>query len=157
MLVGEFVALLTNEALPVTAPLACGANRMLTDRFAPAAMVNGKVSPVTLKPAPVVLAEKTVTLELAVFVSVAVSVAVVPTGTVPKARLGGAALSRKVGGGVAVPESPMGDRVFAALLTSARLPLKAPAACGANWMVTLPFCPGGKVNGSVVAVTLKTA
>ena len=37
-----------------------------------------------------------------------------------------------VGAAVAVPETGIAAKVFEALLTSARLPLKVPAACGAN-------------------------
>ena len=127
-MVGEFVALLVKDAVPVTAPLVWGANRMLTERLAPAAIVNGKVSPVRLNPAPVVLAEKTVTLELPVFDKVAVCVAVLPISTLPKARLVGETLSKNVGGAVAVPESGTAGRVFEALLTSDRDPVKVPAA-----------------------------
>ncbi len=101
---------------------------MLTERLAPAAMVKGKVSPVTLNPAPDVVTEKTVTLEFPVLFSVAVMVAVLLTSTLPNERLAGEALSRNVGGGVAVPESGIGASVFAALLTRVKLPLKVPAA-----------------------------
>jgi len=154
---GELVALLVKDAVPVTAPAAWGANPMLTARLAPAAMVNGNVSPVTLNPAPVVLAEKTVTLELPVLVKVPVSVAVLPTSTLPNERLVGDTLSRKVGGADAVPESAMAGKLLEALLTSDTLPLNVPAARGANWMVTVADCPAARVKGSVVAVRLKTA
>jgi hypothetical protein len=89
IVVGEFVALLVKDATPDTAPLTCGANRMVTERLAPAAIENGKVTPVTLNPAPVVLAEKTVTLELPVLDKVAVCVTALPTSTLPKERLVG--------------------------------------------------------------------
>jgi hypothetical protein len=130
--VGEFVALLAKEADPVTAPLDVGANLTLTAWFAPAVMVKGKVRPVTLNPAPVVVTENTVTLELPVLVRVADCVAELPTSTLPNARLVGDALSRNVGGGEAVPEIVIGAKVFAALLTRVRLPLNVPAASGAN-------------------------
>ena len=136
--VGEFVALLAKEADPVIAPEEVGANLTLTVRFAPAAMVKGKVTPVTLNPAPVVVTENTVTLELPVFVRVADCVAELPTSTLPKEMLLGDALSRNVGGALAVPLRAIGAKVFAALLTKARLPLNVPAASGANWMVTVP-------------------
>jgi hypothetical protein len=154
--VGEFVALLVNEAVPVTAPPDEGANRMLTERFAPAAIVKGKVRPVTLKPAPAVVTENTVTAELPVLVRVADCVAELPTSTLPNERLVGDALSRKVGGGVAVPESEMGAKVFAALLARTRLPLNVPAASGANWMVTVPDWPAFRLKGRAVDTTLKT-
>ena len=101
---------------------------MLTARFAPAAMAKGNVSPLTLNPAPVVLAEKTVTLELPVFDKVLVSVALLPTRTLPNARLVGDALSKNVGGADAVPASGMVGKLLEALLTSERLPLNVPAA-----------------------------
>ena len=105
---------------------------MLTARFAPAAMVNGNVNPVTLNPAPVVLAEKTVTLEFPVLDRVAPRVALLPTSTLPKERLVGDTLRRNVGGAEAVPESGIAGKLLAALLTSDRLPLNVPAARGAN-------------------------
>lgn len=152
--VGEFVALLAKDADPVTVPAVVGANVTLTARFAPAAMVKGKVRPVTLNPAPVVVTEKTVTLELPVLLRVADCVAELPTSTLPNERLVGDAVSTNVGGAVAVPESGIEANVFAALLTKARLPLNVPAASGANWMVMLPDCPAFKLNGNAGAVTV---
>ena len=66
------------------------------------------------------------------FDKVAVFVEVLPTSTFPNKRLVGDTLSKAVGVVVAVPETGMAAKVFEALLTSARLPLKVPAACGAN-------------------------
>lgn len=130
---------------------------MLTDRFAPAAMVKGKVNPVTANPGPVILAEKTVTPELPVFDRTTAFVAGLPTSTLPNEMLAGDALNRRVGGGVAVPESGMAGKAFEALLISVRLPVNVPAACGANWIVTVPDWAGPNVNGNVVAMTLKVA
>ena len=105
---------------------------MLTDFVAPAAIPNGKVGPVTPNAAPVVLAEKTVTLELPVFDRVAVWVAVFPVSTLPNDRLVGETLSRNVGAAVAVAESVTTGAVLDALLTRVTLPVNVPAACGAN-------------------------
>lgn len=91
--VGEFVALLVKEAVPVTDPVAWGAKLTFTGWLAPAAMENGKVTPVSVNPEPAVLPEKTVTLELPVFDRVTAFVAVLPTSTLPNERLVGDALS----------------------------------------------------------------
>ena len=80
-----------------------------------------------------------------------------PTRTLPNERLVGATFSKTVGAAVAVPETGIAAKVFEALLTTARLPLNVPAACGANWIVRGPDCPAFRMNGKPGAVTVKTA
>jgi hypothetical protein len=45
---GELVALLTNETEPEAVPLVCGVNAMFTPMLAPAAIVKGRLTPMTL-------------------------------------------------------------------------------------------------------------
>jgi hypothetical protein len=70
--VGEFVAVLTKETDPELVPLTDGANDTVTGSVVPAAMVTGKVRPVTLKPDPVTLAAERVTDPVPVFERVSV-------------------------------------------------------------------------------------
>lgn len=81
--VGELVALLTNETVPLAVPLLNGAKVTVTVWLEPAANVNGKLSPLRLKPDPIRLAEETVTAELPVLLSVTALLAELPTTTEP--------------------------------------------------------------------------
>jgi len=96
MTVGEFVALLVTDALPVTLPVAAGAN--ITFRvavFAGARTVPAD-TPLGLKPAPELLTFEIVTSELPEFVSVTASVLLAVVFMFPKLKLVGLALSRYV-------------------------------------------------------------
>ena len=67
---GELVAVLTTDTLPVALPVTAGANRMLKLADCPTDNVTGNPRPLTLKPAPVALIMETEILELPVFVRV---------------------------------------------------------------------------------------
>jgi hypothetical protein len=60
---GELLALLPKESVVEALPLVCGANLSVMDKLCPAAMVTGKVSPVTENSEVVPPIELTVTLE----------------------------------------------------------------------------------------------
>jgi hypothetical protein len=75
--------LLTNDTLPVAVPLLDGAKPTFAVWLLLAATVNGSESPLRLKPGPVKLAEKTVTAELPVLVSVTSFLTEPPTTTEP--------------------------------------------------------------------------
>jgi hypothetical protein len=66
--VGEFVALLTTETLPVTAPAAAGEKASVSDALCPAAKVSGTAKPPAVNPAPVTATCEMLTLLLPVFV-----------------------------------------------------------------------------------------
>jgi len=154
--VGEFVAVLTSDTLPLTLPAAAGANRAVNVVLCPAVSVCGNVSPVMLRPAPVTLEELIVTFELPVFVMVTVWLAVLPTNTLPKLMLVGEALSVSTCvTPVPLNETTVGE--FVAVLASDTLPLTAPAAAGANRAVNVVLCPAVSVSGSVSPVTLNPA
>jgi hypothetical protein len=91
-MVGEFVALLVSDTLPLAAPVTVGAKRAVNVLLCPAVRVNGVVSPVVLKPAPLTVEEEIVTDELPVFVIVTVWGLVDPTVTSPKLTSAGLAL-----------------------------------------------------------------
>ena len=95
--VGELVALLTKETLPLTLPLAWGAKWIVTVAFLPAAMVSGKLSPARENPAPLVIADDTVTLELPLFDKVAVFDPLLPTATLPNDSEVGDAFNTYIG------------------------------------------------------------
>ena len=114
--------MLTNEAEPLTPPLACGAKLIVTCCVCPAGIVTGKTGDVTVNPDPVALAEKTLTLEFPVFVSVAFWLLLLPTVTLPNERFRGEALTVRTGIAVAVPEIPTGAMLFVASLVITRLP-----------------------------------
>jgi hypothetical protein len=94
IVVGEFVALLTNETVPDTAPLVWGANAMVTFCVLPDASVSGRVTPLRLKPIPVKFAADTDTAAVPVLESVIVLLAELPSAMLPKFQLLGEAFSR---------------------------------------------------------------
>ena len=73
-----FDALLVRAMFPVAFPLAEGAKPTLKGALCPAARVNGRVSPVKVKPAPVAVACETVTLVPPLLVSVPARVWLLP-------------------------------------------------------------------------------
>ena len=122
--------------------------------FAPALMVRGNVNPATLKSDPTTLAAETVTEPVPLFVNVVVFVPLFPITTLPKARLVGDALSKKVGAAVAVPESDTTGGVFGALLVIVSVPEKLPVAVGANLTVKFVAWPAGTEIGNVAPTRL---
>lgn len=140
--VGEFVALLRTERLPVTLPAVVGLKVTLKLVFCPAANVNGRAGPVKLKPVPVPAAWDSVTLKLPVFVITTGRVLLVFTVTSPKLRLLGLAESVWV---VPVPES--GTVGSDALLAIVRLPEKFPAVVGEKMALKETLCPAVRLNG----------
>lgn len=113
---GELVALLTKATLPEAVPLLVGANFTLAFWLAPAARVNGKVTPLTLNPEPVMLAEETVTVELPVLLTVIAFVEELPTVTEPKLIEVGDAETSMVLGALMVTLASALESVLAALV-----------------------------------------
>jgi len=87
IVVGEFEALLAIVRLPVTLPVAAGANVTFAVIAWPAAMICPLETPLALKPAPAMLTLETVTLEPPVLVRVVERALLLPTLTLPKLRL----------------------------------------------------------------------
>jgi len=86
---GEPGALLVIEMLPVTLPVAVGANCAVNVVFDPALIVVGIARPEILKPVPLALAALIVNAALPVLDSVIVCGELLPTFTLPKATLAG--------------------------------------------------------------------
>jgi hypothetical protein len=96
-------ALLEIVIVPEALPAAVGANRAVKDVLPPAATVVGTASPVMLKPVPEALAAEIVTLVLPLLVSVTDWVLLLPTATLPNAKLPGFA-TRAVFAATPLPE-----------------------------------------------------
>jgi len=96
-------ALLEMVIVPAALPDAVGANSAVKDVVPPAATVAGTVSPVMLKPVPDALAFEIVTLVEPLFVSVIDCVLLLPTATLPNAKLPGFA-TRAVFAATPLPE-----------------------------------------------------
>src|SRR4051794_3816184 len=114
--------------LPLTPPLAVGANCTEKEVLWPAFRISGTVSPLMVKPVPLADSAEIVTLLPPELVKVSVSVFVLPTRTFPKLRLTGL--------GVICPcETPVPDSAIfkgepGASETIASVPFAAPAAAG---------------------------
>jgi hypothetical protein len=127
------VELLVIVSFPVTAPAAVGANCTVTVAVCEAFKVSGKLPPITVKPAPVMAAELTVTADVPDEVSVNESVAVEVVATLPK--LSEEALTVNCGVPAVVPVPLRGMATvapLAELLLIVSLPEAAPVAVGVN-------------------------
>src|SRR5215467_580167 len=93
---GEFVASLVTDTLPVTLLAIVGAKATFKVAVWPTLRICPEDTPLALKPAPEMLTLEIVTLELPEFVSVTTSVLLAPVLTLPKLKLVGLALSRRV-------------------------------------------------------------
>lgn len=88
---GEFAALLTTVAVPVSVAAVVGVKSTPNDAVCPAASVRGSEMVVGLNPVPVIPILEMVTLELPVLERVTVFVDEVPSVTLPKLRAAGEA------------------------------------------------------------------
>jgi hypothetical protein len=117
------------------------------------ARVIGSVKLLTDKPAPVTPACEMVTAEAPVFVSVSDRLRLLPTRTLPKARLAG--LEASVPAETPVPESGTLRFGFDALDVTLRLPLAAPALEGLKERVNDALWPALKVKGTASPLKVK--
>src|SRR5690348_2630910 len=84
MLIGELEALLTNETLPLSVPVAGGVKVKINDALVPAASVIGRVSPESLYPDPLTLTCERVRAALPVLLIAMDREDELPTTTLPK-------------------------------------------------------------------------
>jgi hypothetical protein len=115
-----FEALLTTETLPLSAPAVCGTKVTAKAALCPAANVNGRLRPLKLRPAPVVVNCDTVTLDPPEFESVMVALALLPTATLPKFTAVGFAINTPAD--TAVPEAGIARDGLLASLTIVTVP-----------------------------------
>ena len=115
-----------------------------------------EVTPLALKPVPETVTLERVTLELPVFVRLALSELLLPTLTVPKLRLVGFAASRKVAASP-VPLRAMVSGEPGALLAKETEPVTLPAVVGAKAALKVVLPPAAIVAGTVRPVMVKPA
>src|SRR5713101_1707517 len=143
-----FVPLEVMLTLPLAAPLVVGEKSTVKEVLWPAFNVKGKVSPLKLNPLPLAVAAEIVRLDPPVLVSVSDKLVLLPTCTLPNARL--------VGFEVSVPcvmPVPYNGRFKVGLEPSevnATLPLNAPADCGAKATEKVTLWPAPRVRGKVM-------
>jgi hypothetical protein len=143
----ESVAVLVTAIVPDAAPAVVGANCAVNVALWPAAIVNGAVKPVTLKPAPVAAIWLTVAAALPEFVNVTVCVPLPETATLPKATVPGFAVSVEFCA-TALPAIVIVCGEPAALSVKVMLPDDAPEAVGVKETLNCIDWPAPIVFGS---------
>ena len=138
---------------PLADPLAVGAYVTVNEVLWPAFKVTGSESPLMLKPVPLALAAEMVTLDPPEFVSVSDRFALLPTCTLPKARLVGAAVNPPCV--TPVPDKGMASVGLDPLEVMVTLPLADPLAVGAYVTVNDVLWPAFNVTGSESPLMLK--
>ena len=126
--VGEFDAVLTTDTLPLVTPVADGANFTTNELVAPAAIVKGSVTPLTLNAALFALICETVVLAFPTLLIAIDFVDELPTATLPKSNGDGLRESTADGSGTPVAASPTEVGEFVALLTMFRVCETVPVA-----------------------------
>ncbi len=153
---GEFVALLTIETLPLTAPAVVGANSTVNVADWFGLRISPAVTPLALYPAPLTFTAEIATLALPVFVTLRLSELLLPVFTLPKFRLVVLRLSKRVLA-VPVPLSAIVSGELGELLVTVTDPLTAPADVGAKFTLNVVFAPAFSVKGALMPDTLNPA
>jgi len=152
---GEFVALLTRDTVPLTLPVAFGANTTFNSAVCPAANVVPATPLVTLNPVPLTLIAEIVRLEFPVFFTATCTGLDPPMTSLPKFRL--LVPSEMVR--VALPPVPLNANVYVglvvALLLIVTLPITLLEVVGLNPTVKLEICAAASVSGSEIPLSLK--
>ena len=132
--------------LPLAEPLVVGEKSTVNEVLWPAVNVKGKDRPLKLNPLPLVAAE-IVTVDPPVLVKVSDRLLLLPTWTLPNARLEG--LGLRVPGVTPAPERLSTTLLFVwfAVVAKVTLPLKFPAPVGANVIAAEVDVPGFSVSG----------
>src|SRR5882757_10167056 len=150
--------LLLIESWPVAAPVAVGPNCTCSVIDWVGFKVTGKLPPTTVKPAPEMAAEFTVTGDVPVDVSVNDCVVEVFTVTLPKLRLAALIVSCGLGAVMLVPLKvttavlPVDESL---LIESC--PVAAPVAVGSNCTCSVIDCVGFNVTGKLPPTMVKPA
>lgn len=111
----------------------------------------GAVSPLTVNPAPLGEIWETCTAAFPELLSVTCSVEFAPIATLPKLRLVELAVNCPLGAALPVPlKGILSVGFVGSLLTTAMLPLAAPAVVGENVIVACADCPALMVLGVVI-------
>jgi hypothetical protein len=123
---------------------------MLKFAVAPALMESGVVKPVSLNPAPVIVALVMVSVEFPVFFSCTVCELLVPADTDPKPIVDGVAVSPAA---APVPVAVI-ERFCPCVVTNDTEPLEAPVVVGVNITFSVAVCAGAIVVGVVIPVAV---
>ena len=136
---------------PLAAPLVVGEKSTVKDVLWPAVNVKGKDSPLKLNPVPLAAAAEMVRLDPPVLVSVSDRLLLLPTWTLPNAKLEGLGESTPAVTPVPVPVPERLSTtvlfVWFAVVAKVTLPLKFPAPVGANVIVAEAELPALIVSG----------
>ena len=114
------------------------------------------LTPLALNPVPEGVTAETVTLEFPVLVTVTGKELVLPRLTLPKLRVVGLALRRKVAA-IPVPLKGIANGEFVALLTRERAPVSDPGEAGVNNTEKVVLWPAARVLGTGSPEMLKPA
>src|SRR5271156_3622418 len=137
-------ALVVNEMLPLTVPLAKGSKTTLRLMLCPGLNASGGVSPTNWNPLPFTVAWEMVTFEPPALLNVTDLDWVFPSVTAPKPTLAGAA---SCPGARPMPVSETAE-LFDALLANERAAVALPAALGVNVTFQVAPWPIATVAGS---------
>lgn len=152
--VGDPATLLVNTTLPVTAVVPVGANFTLNVLVPPAEMLSGVVSPLIVKPVPLIVALEMVSVAFPALVIVTVIELLLPSVTVPNATGDGL---NEICGAAPVPVKVSVFGELLALLVIDTFPVTGPAEVGANFTVIVVEAPAFMVTGVVNPVWLNPA
>jgi len=134
--------------VPESVPDFFGLNVAVSRTFALAAKVRGNFTPLTVKASPETCALCRVTRVERMLVNSTASDELLPTSTLPKERLAGAAFIS-----TSTPVPPMVIVRSVELSTIVRCPLSQPAAVGANVTVSVSFPPAASTLGMATLAT----
>ena len=140
--------------LPLALPADCGANCTIIVTLCEGDSVTDKPAPLAENPAPLTMICEIVTFELPVFEIDTFCDVELPVVTLRKPKLVGLTDSVRVAS-TPTPLNTSVDGEFGALLTSERLPLTLPAACGANCTMKLVLCSAAMTSGTEIPLVLK--
>jgi hypothetical protein len=149
------VELLVMVIWPLAAPTTVGSNWICSVTDCVGLNVVGKLPLTTVKPAPVIAAESTVTGDVPVEVSINACVVGEPTVTLPKLRLPVLTNNCGLAAAVLVPLNvttvvpPVEE-----LLLIVIAPLAGPAAVGSNWTCNVIVCAGFNIVGKLPPPTI---
>ena len=141
--------------LPLALPLTVGLKTTVKDVLWPDVKVKGRVSPLILNPGPLAEAAEIVRLDPPVLVRVSGKLELLPTCTLPNARLLGFVVS--VPGVTPVPDSGILRLEFEPLEVMFTLPLTGPLAVGLKVTVNEVPWPAGNVRGKLSPLRLNPA
>jgi hypothetical protein len=138
--------------LPLVLAAVCGANVTVKVALWPAVSVTGAVIPLNVNPVPLIPICEIVTLEPPVLVTVSDRDLLLPTVTLPRARLVG--FDPNAPGATPVPDSGMVRLGLEAFEVIVILPLRLAADAGVSVTVKVALCPAVSVTGAVIPLRL---